>query len=75
MIPRILTTLTTPHLHLQLDAATPAWGGETPAGDMGATPGGKKAKSRWDETPAGAALGPGATPASGKGGKEVSLVS
>eukprot|EP00983_Pelagomonas_calceolata_P082531 1155956-Pelagomonas_calceolata.AAC.10 len=43
----------------QIGGTTPAWGGETPAAEMGATQ--KKGKSRWDETPA--ALGPGATPA------------
>lgn len=42
----------------QLGGTTPAWGGETPAADVGTV---KKGKSRWDETPA--ALGPGATPA------------
>ena len=34
---------------------------------MGATPAGKKQRSRWDETPAGVALAPGATPAVGVG--------
>ena len=34
---------------------------------MGATPGGKKQRSRWDETPAGVALAPGATPMVGVG--------
>ena len=34
---------------------------------MGATPSAKKQRSRWDETPAGVALGPGATPAMGVG--------
>ena len=34
---------------------------------MGATPAGKKQRSRWDETPAGVALAPGATPALGVG--------
>eukprot|EP00200_Dunaliella_tertiolecta_P005817 CAMPEP_0202341054 /NCGR_PEP_ID=MMETSP1126-20121109/2226_1 /ASSEMBLY_ACC=CAM_ASM_000457 /TAXON_ID=3047 /ORGANISM="Dunaliella tertiolecta, Strain CCMP1320" /LENGTH=1282 /DNA_ID=CAMNT_0048931841 /DNA_START=176 /DNA_END=4025 /DNA_ORIENTATION=+ len=47
----------------QIGGTTPAWGGETPAAEMGATQ--KKGKSRWDETPA--ALGPGATPAGGVG--------
>lgn len=49
---------------LQVDpGATPGWsaGGETPG--VGATPGGK-ARSRWDETPAGSA-GIGATPMMG----------
>ena len=40
-------------------AATPGWaGGETPA--VGATP--KRGRSRWDETPAGVGVAPGATP-------------
>lgn len=43
---------------------TPAWGGETPADE---TAGGKKGRSRWDETPGGpgatpSQLGPGVTP-------------
>ncbi|KAK9834053.1 hypothetical protein WJX81_006031 [Elliptochloris bilobata] len=47
-------------------AATPGWApGETPA--VGTTPAGKKQRSRWDETPAGVALAPGATPAMGVG--------
>jgi len=47
-------------------AATPGWApGATPA--VGATPAGKKQRSRWDETPAGVAVAPGATPMVGVG--------
>ncbi|BDA41401.1 Splicing factor 3B subunit 1 [Coccomyxa sp. Obi] len=45
--------------------ATPGWApGETPA--VGATPAGKRGRSRWDETPAGVGMAGGATPMMGQ---------
>lgn len=51
---------------VQVDpGATPGWApGETPA--VGATPAGKRGRSRWDETPVGVGMGGGATPMMGQ---------
>ncbi len=51
---------------MQVDGgATPGWAaGETPA--VGATPAGKRGRSRWDETPLNVGMAGGATPMIGQ---------